>query len=81
MRHFPLALTAVLALSAVTITAQRANDPIRRITEADLKRDLFALAGDEMRGREGGTLDEMAASPIGRIKGLSLTIRPWAPLY
>ena len=42
--------------------AQRATDPIERITEADIKRDLFALAGDEMRGREGGTLDEMTAS-------------------
>src|SRR6188768_4539520 len=39
-----------------------AQDPIDRIRDADLKRDLFALAGDEMRGREGGTLDEMAAS-------------------
>jgi len=33
-----------------------------RITEADLRRDLFAMAGDDMRGREGGTLDEMRAS-------------------
>jgi hypothetical protein len=33
-----------------------------RITDADLRRDLFALAGDAMRGREGGTLDEMRAS-------------------
>jgi hypothetical protein len=32
------------------------------ITEADLKRDLYALAGDEFRGREGGTLDELRAS-------------------
>src|ERR1044072_2301794 len=32
------------------------------IREADLKRDLYALAGDEMRGREAGTLDEMRAS-------------------
>jgi hypothetical protein len=42
--------------------AQRATDPISRITEADLKRDLFALAGDETRGREGGTIDELSAS-------------------
>ncbi len=33
-----------------------------RITEEDLRADLFALAGDETRGREGGTLDEMSAS-------------------
>jgi hypothetical protein len=32
------------------------------ITETDLRRDLFALAGDAMRGREAGTLDEMRAS-------------------
>ena len=32
------------------------------IAEADLRRDLFALAGDAMRGREAGTLDEMRAS-------------------
>src|SRR6187551_887473 len=62
MRHTRLALTAALALGAVAISAQRANDPINRITEADIKRDLFAMAGDAMRGREGGTLDEMTAS-------------------
>src|SRR5207237_3502952 len=33
-----------------------------QIREADLKRDLYALAGDAMRGREAGTLDEMRAS-------------------
>jgi hypothetical protein len=38
------------------------SDPIDRIREADLKSDLFTLAGDAMRGREGGTLDEMNAS-------------------
>jgi hypothetical protein len=35
---------------------------ISAITEADIKRDLYALAGDAMRGREAGTLDEMRAS-------------------
>lgn len=35
---------------------------IRVIREADLRRDLFAMASPEMRGREGGTLDEMRAS-------------------
>ena len=52
-------LIAILAAAALGAAAQ---DPIDRIREADLKRDLFALAGDEMRGREGGTLDEMTAS-------------------
>lgn len=32
------------------------------IKEADIKADLFAMAGDAMRGREAGTLDEMRAS-------------------
>jgi hypothetical protein len=32
------------------------------ITEADLRRDVFAMASDEMRGREAGELDEMRAS-------------------
>ncbi|WP_420147276.1 M28 family peptidase [Spirosoma sp.] len=32
------------------------------IQESDIKRDLFALAGDHFRGREGGSLDELKAS-------------------
>jgi hypothetical protein len=32
------------------------------IREADLKRDLYAMAGLDMRGREAGTLDELRAS-------------------
>jgi hypothetical protein len=32
------------------------------LREADLKRDLFAMASPAMRGREGGTLDELKAS-------------------
>jgi hypothetical protein len=32
------------------------------ITQADIRRDLFAMAGDAMRGREAGTLDEMRAT-------------------
>ena len=35
---------------------------IGAITEADLRRDMFAMAGDAMRGREAGTLDEMRAT-------------------
>ena len=54
--HLVVAAFAIAALGAAP------QDPIDRIREADLKRDLFALAGDAMRGREGGTLDEMTAS-------------------
>lgn len=32
------------------------------LREADLKRDLFAMASPAMRGREGGTIDELKAS-------------------
>jgi len=54
---------AVLVLAAPTgAQRQTAGNPIDKIREADIKRDLFALAGDDMRGREGGTLDEMNAS-------------------
>jgi len=35
---------------------------IREIREADIRRDLFAMASPEMRGREGGTIDELRAS-------------------
>jgi len=35
---------------------------ISAIKEADLKRDLYAMAGDHFRGRESGTLDEMKVS-------------------
>src|SRR4051794_41889113 len=56
-----LVSVAILA-AAVTAGAAAMQDPIEQIREADLKKDLFALAGDAMRGREGGTLDEMTAS-------------------
>jgi hypothetical protein len=55
-RHLRTAALAVALLGAAP------QDPIDRIREADLKKDLFELAGDAMRGREGGTLDEMTAS-------------------
>ena len=35
---------------------------MKSIREQDIKRDLYFMAGDEMRGREAGTLDEMRAS-------------------
>src|SRR4051812_34102008 len=56
-------LVSVAILSAAVgagVTAMQ--DSIEQIREADLKKDLFALASDAMRGRESGTLDEMTAS-------------------
>ena len=55
-------LTAALVVAAAGAGSAGMQDPIDKIREADLKADLFALAGDAMRGREGGTLDEMTAS-------------------
>lgn len=63
-----------MALAAPALTAQTTKPgakagatPARPaafslIREADLRHDLFAMAGLDMRGREAGTLDELRAS-------------------
>ena len=51
-----------LILFCSTLTAQTKPAAMSAIRQADLERDMRALAGDEMRGREAGTLDEMRAS-------------------
>jgi hypothetical protein len=56
-----LAFLLVPVLLATTY-AQRGRDPIDRIREDEIRADLFALAGDATRGREGGTIDELTAS-------------------
>lgn len=64
-----LAVCCALALPTVS-RAQRAPVSVaaptaralRAIRQDDIKRDLFAMASPAMRGREGGTLDEMRAS-------------------
>src|SRR5215831_16129572 len=56
-----LLIWIVVAANAGAAQVKKTN-PIDRITEADLKVDLFTLAGDAMRGREGGTIDELNAS-------------------
>jgi hypothetical protein len=43
-------------------TAPGVPPAISEIRQADLQRDLYAMAADSMRGREAGTLDEMRAS-------------------
>jgi hypothetical protein len=62
MRLVRRGLICALVVAAAGASGARTQDPIERIREADLKDDLFTLAGDAMRGREGGTLDEMSAS-------------------
>lgn len=61
-RGFALTMAMGIVLTMGDRIGARQQDPINRITQADLKSDLFTLAGDAMRGREGGTLDEMNAS-------------------
>jgi len=60
-------LTLVLSATlAAPLAAQNASvqppAALSAIREQDLHRDLFTLAGDSMRGREAGTLDELRAS-------------------
>ena len=64
-RPFLLLPLLFLLLPAVELNAQAALKPpaaINSIRQADLDRDLHAMAGDAMRGREAGTIDEMRAS-------------------
>ncbi|MBN8821508.1 MULTISPECIES: M28 family peptidase [unclassified Spirosoma] len=59
-----LALLAVgpsIASQAQSKATQTGN-AVSAIKESDIKRDLFALAGDHFRGREAGSLDELKAS-------------------
>ncbi|HET7374794.1 MAG TPA: M28 family peptidase [Gemmatimonadaceae bacterium] len=54
--------TTTPARSATTANGPAIAPAMSAITEADLRRDMFAMAGDAMRGREAGTLDEMRAT-------------------
>jgi hypothetical protein len=54
---------ATVASSAAGAGGDADHPPaLDRIREDEIRRDLFALASDAMRGREAGTLDEMRAS-------------------
>ncbi len=61
-----LALLAAIAPrpSSAQAAARTSAIPaaIGAIREADIKRDLYEMASPEMRGREGGTIDELRAS-------------------
>jgi Peptidase family M28 len=56
-----LLLVSLIAI-ATSASGAQAQNSIDRITQEDLKADLFTLAGDAMRGREAGTIDELNAS-------------------
>ena len=57
-----LPLLASLPLSLQAQSGIATPPAYATIKEAEIKADMFAMAGDAMRGREGGTLDEMRAS-------------------
>ena len=61
---FLLSLLVAARLDAQTATPRPTRPPtaISAIRDHDLERDLHLLAGDDMRGREAGTVDEMRAS-------------------
>lgn len=50
------------ATASRALAADAEPPALEAVAEAELRRDLFALASDEMRGREAGELDEMRAS-------------------
>jgi Peptidase family M28 len=61
------ALAVLCAAAPTALAAQQSAAPapppaMQLIRQSDLERDLYALAGDAMRGREAGSLDEMRAS-------------------
>jgi hypothetical protein len=58
------ALLLLLALPGRLLaqTTPKVPAAISAIREADLKRDLYVMGGDALRGREAGTIDEMRAS-------------------
>ncbi|MGH7619646.1 MAG: hypothetical protein ACREPM_20730, partial [Gemmatimonadaceae bacterium] len=73
----PLVVLAAIGASACTSSGASTNTSsspataaaggaiapaLDAITQADIRRDIFALGGDAMRGREAGTLDEMRAT-------------------
>ena len=58
-----LAAAALLALGAPFLAAQSGRPAAyTAIREADLRRDVGEMASPAMRGREGGTIDELRAS-------------------
>lgn len=63
-KMFSLLLAAISILNSFAQTKKTTTQPpaLSAIREADLKRDLFAMAGDHFRGREAGTLDELKVS-------------------
>lgn len=64
-RFFPAIILVTFFYPAVFSQSPKIKSvppALSSITEADLKKDLYQMAGDHFRGREAGTLDELKAS-------------------
>jgi hypothetical protein len=62
-KHWLLGLFLMPVITAAAQKSIAVKPPlVAAIKEADLKRDLFAMADDHFRGREAGTLDELKVS-------------------
>ena len=58
-----LLLASSILFLSLHLFAQKTNPPgLDLIKEADLKKDLYALADAHFKGRSAGTLDELKAS-------------------
>jgi hypothetical protein len=62
MRRYSLLFATLLCGPLAAQNAPQPPAAIDAIRESEIRRDLAVLAGDDMRGREAGTLDEMRAS-------------------
>lgn len=68
MTRLPIVLGALVAGAAGAAAAQTPSSrneiptAFTAIREADLRHDIGEMPGPDMRGREGGTIDEMRAS-------------------
>ncbi|MEO7964170.1 MAG: M28 family peptidase [Gemmatimonadaceae bacterium] len=57
-----MSLAAPCALATAQTARSTVPAAISSVRQSDLRRDLYAMASDTMRGREGGTIDELRAS-------------------
>ena len=61
-REFASVLVFGFNTSGAAAQKRAGGDDLDATREAEIKSDNFALTGDALRGREGGTLDELRAS-------------------
>lgn len=71
-----LFLAIVLFQKGICQPAKTSAPGLSAIREADLRTDLFEMAGDHFRGREAGTLDELKVSTWWATKLQALGLRP-----